>query len=247
MLHDLDIENLTEKQMRSVLNKMKEHAIVRDSAKALASASASAQREILRPYDQVDIPQADTKTKCSYARDLKRAQDLTDYNEYLSLYRNPYLTRYFPPISRIGKIDGHRVDSALEVRVMTGESPLAKLKLYTQRHEVRYTKQCRYVSDGLLPGTRIAVEIKGFLRDSEEARKYKEVCEQNDLAILFIFSSRNLECSFATPRKDGSRYTHEEWAERQIKQGLNIAYTFEGEMPDFFRSAKFKNFYRRIQ
>lgn len=242
LLKDINIDEMSFDDVKRILCMIKEHGIVFDAGKA--KEIGSQQRKMLKDFEDLDISKESRAKKLEYAKAVKEAQELTDQDTYQSLTSNPYLKHYFPKLQRIGNIDGHRVDSLLEARIMTS-GPLSKLDLHTQRHQVPYLKNCTYTSDGLMPGTNICVEIKGILRDSEEARKYKEVCQQNNLAILFIFAKRGIECSFATPRKDGSRYTHEEWAERQIKSGLNIEYTFEDEQDEFFRSDRFKAFYNK--
>jgi hypothetical protein len=96
-----------------------------------------------------------------------------------------------------------------------------------------------------MPGTKIAIEAKGQLRDASEAQKYRLVLEQNDLALLFTFPHRGIECSWSAKRVDGTRFTLEDWAERQIKAGLRVAYTFEDEMEFYPDSYRFKRFYHQ--
>ena len=243
VLHGLDIESLSRQEMQDILIQIQAHPIVHDSEKARMAAIK--QKELLVKYQDVDIPNATTQTKLQYAMDMKAVTDDTGYADFVELLKNPYLGDHFVDLQRIGKVNGHRIDSALEARVLAGDSPLAKLQLYTTRHEFPYVKKTKYVSDGVMPGTKIAIEVKGRFRDFAESQKYRLIMEQNDIGIFFIFSKRGVECTWATARKDGTKYSLEEWCERQIKAGLNCTYTFEDELSDFVKTEKFRQFYAR--
>jgi len=61
----------------------------------------------------------------------------------------------------------------------------------------------------------ILIEVKGRFRDSAEAAKYVWIQRCNpDLEIVFIFQNPGLAMPFAKIRKDGTKRSHKEWAEK---------------------------------
>lgn len=60
------------------------------------------------------------------------------------------------------------------------------------------------------------IEAKGRFRDSDEARKYVDVRQALDQheELVFIFMKPETPMPFAKKRKDGTKYTHSEWADR---------------------------------
>ena len=60
------------------------------------------------------------------------------------------------------------------------------------------------------------VEVKGRFRDNAEAQKYpfvRESLSENE-ELIFIFEDSNKPMPFAKKRKDGTKYTHGDWAEK---------------------------------
>lgn len=60
------------------------------------------------------------------------------------------------------------------------------------------------------------VETKGFFQDSAEAAKYKwiRLALPENTELVFVFEKPNTPLPWAKPRKDKTRMTHREWAER---------------------------------
>jgi hypothetical protein len=58
---------------------------------------------------------------------MKSVHELCGHTDYCELIRNPYLSRFAVETERLGNIDGHRIDSIFEARVML-RKPLAKLE-----------------------------------------------------------------------------------------------------------------------
>lgn len=72
------------------------------------------------------------------------------------------------------------------------------------------------------------IEVKGRFRDSAEAQKYpfiRETFSDNE-ELIFIFEDAKKPMPFAKKRKDGTKYSHGEWAKKNNfryycnKQGL---------------------------
>jgi len=74
----------------------------------------------------------------------------------------------------------------------------------------------------------VYIEAKGRFLDREEARKYIFIAEELDNSIeydtegkaiyaklVFLFMNPNLPMPGSTKRKDGSKLTHAEWADKQ--------------------------------
>lgn len=78
----------------------------------------------------------------------------------------------------------------------------------------------------------ILVEVKGRFRTSQEARKYRFVREalKENQEVIFLFQDSSKPMPFAGRRKDGTKQTHGEWAERNgfryycLKKGLPDAW-----------------------
>ena len=66
-------------------------------------------------------------------------------------------------------------------------------------------------------GFRIYIETKGRFRDSAEARKYKDIRDGLDKRseLVFLFQNPLTPMPYAKKRKDGTRMTHGEWAEKE--------------------------------
>lgn len=79
-------------------------------------------------------------------------------------------------------------------------------------HALPYVTERTYIPD-LLVGN-IYVELKGYFR-SESQRKMRRVKEQHpDVDIRFVFQKANSPIQGAKKRKDGSKMTCAEWADK---------------------------------
>jgi len=94
-------------------------------------------------------------------------------------------------------------------------------------HTVQYKISHRYTPDfvkvvgfrksNVLIDTRfVLVEAKAIFRDGPEAAKYKWIRDSlpADTELVFLFQDPNKELWFRKKRKDGTRMTNREWAER---------------------------------
>ena len=61
----------------------------------------------------------------------------------------------------------------------------------------------------------VLIEVKGYFRTSGEARKYIDIRDSNpDAMIIFIFTDPEKGMPGAKKRKDGTKYTMAEWADK---------------------------------
>ncbi|QBJ00575.1 endonuclease [Vibrio phage vB_VpP_BA6] len=77
-------------------------------------------------------------------------------------------------------------------------------------YAIPHTYRPDFVKDNLI------IEAKGRFRDSAEARKYlfiRDALEENQ-ELVFLFYNPQTPMPFAKKRKDGTKQTHAEWAER---------------------------------
>jgi len=60
------------------------------------------------------------------------------------------------------------------------------------------------------------IEVKGRFRDNAEAQKYPFVreCLKENEELIFIFQDAKKPMPFAKKRKDGTKYTHGDWADK---------------------------------
>lgn len=80
-------------------------------------------------------------------------------------------------------------------------------------HTVPYMVERNYIPDLFMGG--VYVECKGYFRQDAQ-RKMKAVKAQHpELDIRFLFQRANSPVQGAKPRKDGSKMTCAEWADRQ--------------------------------
>lgn len=66
------------------------------------------------------------------------------------------------------------------------------------------------------PQGKIYIEIKGYFQDSSEASKYKWVKEAlgDNEELIFIFEDPDKALHYLCKRKDGSKMTMAQWAEK---------------------------------
>ena len=97
----------------------------------------------------------------------------------------------------------HRVISDLEKREVSFEY---------EPHVIPYSVERKYIPDIFVNG--IYVEAKGYFRQDAQ-RKMKAVkAQHSDLDIRFLFQRANSPIKGAKKRKDGSKMTCSEWADR---------------------------------
>jgi len=78
---------------------------------------------------------------------------------------------------------------------------------------ISYTQTKLYEPDFIIGD--FLIEAKGRFRDSEEARKYVDirrslVCQE----LVFVFYDPNIPMPRARRRKDGTKFTMSEWADK---------------------------------
>lgn len=115
--------------------------------------------------------------------------------------------RYFRP--RDESLKGTPYDSTLEKRLHEG--PLAD----AAHHEVKvpYVWEHTYEPDFTIG--RYLIECKGYFQDRADCTKYIWVQKAlEDQELVFVFEKPNLPMHFQPKRKDGTKMTHAEWAEK---------------------------------
>lgn len=91
-------------------------------------------------------------------------------------------------------------------------------RFHDKSDHVDYIVEHYYEPDFVLDkdGRTIYIEAKGRFRDSTEARKY--ICIRDSLKegeeLIFIWEKAGTVFPFSKRRKDGTRATHKEWADK---------------------------------
>ena len=113
------------------------------------------------------------------------------------------------------KKTGHTYDSLLEMQLHEGALSTFNFHVntigYTIDHTYHPDFSCKRQSGGTL-----FIESKGCFLESSEARKYlyiRDVLEDKD-ELVFIFSNPKAALPWSKKRKDGTKRTHAEWAEK---------------------------------
>lgn len=106
-------------------------------------------------------------------------------------------------------------DSWLEVRLYEG--PFKKFQHHTE--VIPYTWEHKYHPDFIVEkedGRVILIEVKGRFRESSEAAKYTWVRKSLPKGWELVFMFENPDCAMphAKARKDGTKRTHAEWADK---------------------------------
>lgn len=120
--------------------------------------------------------------------------------------------RYFRP--KPESLKGTPYDSNLEARLHNGILSVAE----HHPSKIPYTWEHTYEPDFVLdhPGGRILIECKGYFQDRNDATKYlwvrKSLPEGHELVLCFETPHKSIH--FQSVRKDGSKMTHAEWAEK---------------------------------
>lgn len=86
-----------------------------------------------------------------------------------------------------------------------------------------YAVPHRYIPDFVKKGKPI-LEFKGRFRSPAEATKYVWVRESNPtIEIVFVFEKPDVPFPFSKKRKNGTRMTHREWAEKNNFQWYTLS------------------------
>ena len=105
-------------------------------------------------------------------------------------------------------------DSGLEYDLHKGA--LANCRHHPEK--IPYVSRHTYEPDFAkeVEGRTIYIEVKGRFRDNAEAAKYVFVREMlaDSEELIFIFQDAAKAMPFAKKRKDGTKYSHGEWAEK---------------------------------
>lgn len=109
-----------------------------------------------------------------------------------------------------------KADSLWEAKLRDGV--LSCAAYHDKKYNIEYVISHRYEPDFALlkNGQTILIEAKGRFRDSSEASKYKWVreslkeCEE----LVFLFYDPKKPMPHAKKRKDGTKLSHGEWAEK---------------------------------
>lgn len=119
--------------------------------------------------------------------------------------------------SKRKELKGTPYDSITERDLHSGI--LKSARFHDKEDRVNYTVPHYYEPDFVLEkeGRTFLVEVKGRFRDATEAAKYvhirKSLPETHEL--VFVWDQINKTFPFAQKRKDGTKRTHEEWADHQ--------------------------------
>lgn len=65
-------------------------------------------------------------------------------------------------------------------------------------------------------GKEVFIEAKGYFQDAQEIQKYDWVRDalQTNQELVFVFENPDKPIHFRSKRKDGTRMTHGEWADK---------------------------------
>lgn len=122
--------------------------------------------------------------------------------------------RYFPKKENVLK--GTPYDSLFERELHNGV--LSEARFHDKADYVSYSVPHTYEPDFVLEkeGITYYIETKGRFRDSTEARKYIFIREnlKPNQELVFVWNKANTPFPFAKKRKDGTKATHEEWADK---------------------------------
>lgn len=109
-----------------------------------------------------------------------------------------------------------KYDSKLEQHIHENIIPHARF--HDKNDKVSYVVPHTYEPDFVLEkdGKTYLIESKGRFRDSTEARKYIFVREHlpENTELVFVWEKTKTIFPFAKRRKDGTKATHEEWADK---------------------------------
>ena len=136
--------------------------------------------------------------------------------------------RYAPKKDNL--IKGTPYDSLFEKQIH--ERLLQDARFHDKSDRVDYQVPHYYEPDFVLEkeGKVFYIETKGRFRDSSEARKYIFVRENlpEGAELVFIWEKANTVFPFAKKRKDGTKATHGEWADKNgFRNWVQTEFTVE--------------------
>lgn len=128
-------------------------------------------------------------------------------------------------------------DSKLEYDLHMGE--LSECKFHDKADLIPYIVEHTYEPDLTHEhnGKKYIIEIKGRFRESAEARKYvfvNKVLKDNE-ELVFLFQAPTKPMPFAKVRKDGTKRSHKDWADKHgfrswSAHTFKMEYLYEGEV-----------------
>lgn len=123
------------------------------------------------------------------------------------------------PLVRMGRARNRRWAVSNRAADSKWEADLRDGLLHECEHHgerVPYVVEHTYKPDFRTPCGKILIEAKGRFMDSTEASKYKWIRKSlaEDEELVFLFYKPTTPMPHAKKRKDGTKQTHAEWAER---------------------------------
>lgn len=124
--------------------------------------------------------------------------------------------RYRPKKEDVLKGSGY--DSMLEKNLH--ETKLQECFFHNKEHLIPYVITHTYEPDFVWydeNGKQFLIETKGRFQDSAEARKYlfiREVLDASKQELVFVWQKKGTAFPFSRKRKDGTRASQDEWAEK---------------------------------
>lgn len=122
--------------------------------------------------------------------------------------------RYFKKREEILK--GTPYDSLLEKKLH--ETSLSGCRFHLKEDKLEYSVIHTYEPDFVCEkgGKTYLIEVKGRFRDSSEASKYVWIRKvlPEDTELVFVWEKARTPFPFAKKRKDGTKQTHAEWANK---------------------------------
>ena len=129
-------------------------------------------------------------------------------------------------------LKGTGYDSLLEKQLH--ETVLKDCRFHAKEDKIEYTVSHTYEPDFVYEkdDKTFLIETKGRFQDNAEARKYLFIREvlNEDTELVFVWQKAKTAFPFSKKRKDGTRATHEEWAD---KNGFRNWVQDEFKLEDF--------------
>lgn len=120
--------------------------------------------------------------------------------------------RFFRPKPKA--LQGTPYDSMLEKRLH--EDDLEGVEFHTRKipYHIEHTYHPDFIHT--TDEATFLIEAKGYFQDSAEMQKYKWVAKSLDEGtyLVFVFEKPHKPIHFQKKRKDGTKMTHAEWAEK---------------------------------
>lgn len=118
--------------------------------------------------------------------------------------------------SKLKELIGTPYDSMTEKRLHEGVFKDAEF--HTKK--IDYSIDHKYEPDFVITksdGIKFIIEVKGYFQESSECQKYIWIKKylKDDEILVMVFEKPHKEIHFKAKRKDGTKMTHAEWAEKQ--------------------------------